>query len=397
MQMAQKVDIFWDFETTPLQSDISGFQIARRLREIANSYGLVRSFRTYLDVTKQQNPNFSKLKRELYSSGISIIDCPGTSRKDVVDKTMIVDMLTLAMDESPPSTILVATGDQDISYALAILRLRRFKVILVYPTGIHECLVMQSDQSTNWDSEVLGRDTDREEHRGRSSSSSSSSPSRRSVGSYISYASAPPVNGLQSSVAPRAPMGGYSKSLNTSISQAKIPRHHRTRSSARSSIIDELSPFNSPSHSPSPSRPQSPRSPKSLSGNHDSIPTSLTQAHGADNLKPRARSSTISGGFFFPPPPTFPLDPPPRDTMTLAPKTEPEASATSTPSSSGFAIIDRPKSTPEHQPDDTRSPQPDKASSSPVPNSPNPFNRSHQTTSVIVPSAAPTLLSTHLS
>ncbi|KXN82516.1 hypothetical protein AN958_02367, partial [Leucoagaricus sp. SymC.cos] len=299
-------------ETARVKSQVSGYQIAKGLREIADSYGLIRSFRTYLDIANQSHPGFSILRRELHSSGISIVDCPSTSRKDVADKAMIVDMLTLAMDESPPSTILVATGDQDLAYALAVLRLRRFKIVLVHPTHTKECLLMQSDDSIDWHRRVLGMDSGGNDGPpSSSSSSSSSSPSNHS--SDLSYATHPITNGFEHSAGqgdPSSNSGGVSTCHFTSVQQ-------RTQglNAASESLIG------------SPRRP----------GDADTPSTSK-----------RARSGTLSTsmGSFFPPPPNFPLDPSPAQRLgssepTPALEEKAETSPNSSRSSEGFTIVGR--------------------------------------------------------
>ncbi|KAF5358174.1 hypothetical protein D9756_001856 [Leucocoprinus leucothites] len=388
MQRTQRVDIFWDFATTPIDGDVSGYQIAKGLREIADSYGLVRSFRTYLDVVRQQHPGFSKLKRELYTSGISIIDCPSTSREDVADKAMIVDILTLVMDESPAHTILVATGDQDISYALAILRLRRFRVILVYPTGTHECLVMQSDESINWHRRILGRDSSESDQDDLSSSSSSSSPSpssKHSITPYIPYSSAPPINGFPSSASAQMSTGGHSKHVGTSGRRTSSPRHQIAKLNANSPLIDVQPPHRPSLTPPLIVSPHKSRAPSSIGSFREaSLLSAGSRGVSTADAKPRARSDTVSGGFFFSSPPSFPLGLPPTAIKTPTPRAAPEISPVSSHSSGGFAIVNRP--TPERHLDQGRraagASQPE-ATSIPIPLEP--LNGPTQ----ILPTAAP--------
>jgi hypothetical protein len=77
-------------ETAQVKSRASGYRVTKALRDIAHSYGFVRSFRAYLDVARQSDPgDFLTLRREIHCSGVSIVDCPSVSRKDVADKAMI--------------------------------------------------------------------------------------------------------------------------------------------------------------------------------------------------------------------------------------------------------------------------------------------------------------------
>lgn len=95
-------------------------------------------------------------------------------------------MLTLMIDQPPPYTIVIATGDCDLSYALAILRSRRYKVILVHPPSVHESLLMQADHTMSWYSQVLGIN---EENNSSSSSSTSTSSSSSTSPSHSSPSS----------------------------------------------------------------------------------------------------------------------------------------------------------------------------------------------------------------
>ncbi|KAF5357945.1 hypothetical protein D9756_001858 [Leucocoprinus leucothites] len=66
-----------------------------------------------------------------------------------------VDMLTHAADNPPPSTLVVIAGNNDFSYAISILRLRRYDIVLVCPkerTAEHS----QASLYLDWFSDILG-------------------------------------------------------------------------------------------------------------------------------------------------------------------------------------------------------------------------------------------------
>jgi uncharacterized LabA/DUF88 family protein len=125
--------------------------------------------------SKSPRPGFSS---ELQSSGITLVNCP---RKDVRDKMILgedfflcrktsikwlfllripVDMLAHAMD-TPPSTIVLITGDQaDLSYALSILKRRWYRTILIAPLNADSTtLRSQASLCFDWDNIVLNSST----------------------------------------------------------------------------------------------------------------------------------------------------------------------------------------------------------------------------------------------
>lgn len=76
-------------ETAKIEGKGSGCQVARELSSIADQFGVVKTFRTYLDVMNQLDDNFSTIRRELYSSGVTMVDCPSHSGRDIADKVII--------------------------------------------------------------------------------------------------------------------------------------------------------------------------------------------------------------------------------------------------------------------------------------------------------------------
>ena len=145
------------------------------IRSVAQSFGSVKLFKAYLEVTEQVPVSRTVvLRSELQSSGVSLTDCPHNGRKDVADKMIIgiftlslhnpyvltisqssVDMLAYAMDNPAPSTIVLISGDRDFAYALSLLRLRRYRVVLITLPNAHQSLRAQASISFDWASEVL--------------------------------------------------------------------------------------------------------------------------------------------------------------------------------------------------------------------------------------------------
>jgi len=68
-------------------------------------------------------------------------------------------MLSYAMDNVPPTTIILITGDRDFAYAAAVLRLRQYQVVVVAPTlpTPHLSLKSQASVLLNWNTDILDK------------------------------------------------------------------------------------------------------------------------------------------------------------------------------------------------------------------------------------------------
>ncbi|KAH9483748.1 hypothetical protein JR316_0003224 [Psilocybe cubensis] len=155
------VAIFWDYEENcPVPSNTSGYAAVDCLRNLAEPYGSVRSLKAYLEVTEQTPSKTLLMRSELQSSGVSLVDCPHNGRKDVADKMIIVDMLAHALDNPVPSTIILITGDRDFAYAMSILRLRRYRLVLVTLPHAHPSLTSQASVCLRWTDIVMSLSND---------------------------------------------------------------------------------------------------------------------------------------------------------------------------------------------------------------------------------------------
>ena len=110
MPMTGNVAVFWDYgavlnhffsflffnsefsvafivlENCPAPASTSGYAIANTISAIARSFGTVKVFKAYLEISDQSR---SSLRSELQSSGVSLVDCPHNGRKDVADKMIL--------------------------------------------------------------------------------------------------------------------------------------------------------------------------------------------------------------------------------------------------------------------------------------------------------------------
>lgn len=153
MQQPESVAIFWDFGNCPVPSNVSGREVVRNLMSLAHSFGSVKQFKAYWDMSQSNSPlAFPTLRSQLQSSGVSLTDCPPNSGNDAAGRMLLVDMIAYAIDNSPPATIILITSEQDCSYAVSILRLRKYRVVVIAPPGT---MVAQASVHLDWNSEVL--------------------------------------------------------------------------------------------------------------------------------------------------------------------------------------------------------------------------------------------------
>ncbi|KAI3955557.1 hypothetical protein MKW92_015236 [Papaver armeniacum] len=130
------VTIFWDIENCSVPSDVCPEDVAGNIRMALRVHpnfqdAAVASFSAYGDF----NAFTKRLREGCQRTGVKLVDVPN-GRKDAADKAILVDMFLFALDNPPPSTILLISGDVDFSPALHILGQRGYTVILVIPAGV---------------------------------------------------------------------------------------------------------------------------------------------------------------------------------------------------------------------------------------------------------------------
>ena len=79
-----------------------------------------------------------------------------------MNHSIAVDLIIHALDHPPPTTFLIITADRDFSYAIATLRLRKYRVVLLSPPGTHPDVTSQASVNVDWNKAVLdlGDETD---------------------------------------------------------------------------------------------------------------------------------------------------------------------------------------------------------------------------------------------
>ncbi|KAI0371734.1 DUF537-domain-containing protein [Pilatotrama ljubarskyi] len=155
MNVASNVAVFWDYENCALPATEPSYTIVNKIRLLAHQYGSVKTFKAYLEYPEQTSLKSMALRSELQSCGVSLIDCPHNGRKDVADKMMMVDMMAHAIDNPAPATIILISGDRDFVYAVSILSLRQYRIILLAPRNAHGGLKGQAEAVYNWPEDFL--------------------------------------------------------------------------------------------------------------------------------------------------------------------------------------------------------------------------------------------------
>ncbi|PIL23772.1 hypothetical protein GSI_13522 [Ganoderma sinense ZZ0214-1] len=185
----EHVAIFWDYENCAPPTSTPGYDVVNNIRQVAHEYGSVKLFKAYLELSEQSSSKSIGLRSELQSCGVSLTDCPHNGRKDVADKMMIVDMLTYAIDNPAPATIVLISGDRDFVYAVSVLRLRKYRVVLVAPHCAHASLKSQASALLNWEIDIMGKTAPRpgalEASHNASDDALQRSPRRPSCGSQL--------------------------------------------------------------------------------------------------------------------------------------------------------------------------------------------------------------------
>ncbi|KZT29332.1 DUF537-domain-containing protein, partial [Neolentinus lepideus HHB14362 ss-1] len=129
-----KVSIFWDFENCQPSSGVDACALTENIRRIAHRFGQVTSFKAYIDLALlSRNARPAAFRAQLQASGVLLIDTPHHNKKEVADKVMIVDMMAFALENQPPATVILITGDSDFAYLVSVLRFRLYRVVLITP------------------------------------------------------------------------------------------------------------------------------------------------------------------------------------------------------------------------------------------------------------------------
>lgn len=129
------VAILWDIENCPVPSDVRPEDVAGNIRMALRVHPIIKGAVTMFSAYGDFNAFPRRVREGCQRTGVKLIDVPN-GRKDAADKAILVDMFLFALDNPPPSSIMLISGDVDFAPALHILGQRGYTVILVIPSGV---------------------------------------------------------------------------------------------------------------------------------------------------------------------------------------------------------------------------------------------------------------------
>ncbi|KAL7414928.1 NYN domain-containing protein [Mrakia frigida] len=159
------VMIFWDSENCNISGQENPGPVIRKLRSMFSPLGPINIFRYYTRTIHAWD-NLPTFRARIAANGVEVRDCPSWLGKGTVDHTLLVEMLTAAMDVPAPATFILISGDKDFSYLLNTLKNRGYNLIVVFGghhfSGVEE-LRNPSSQVYRWSNIIREIEADQEE------------------------------------------------------------------------------------------------------------------------------------------------------------------------------------------------------------------------------------------
>ncbi|KAG9152095.1 hypothetical protein Leryth_017666 [Lithospermum erythrorhizon] len=144
------VAILWDIENCPVPSDVRSDNIAGNIRMALRVHPVIKGAVTLFSAYGDFNAFPRRLREGCQRTGVKLVDVPN-GRKDAADKAILVDMFLFALDNPPPSTIMLISGDVDFAPALHILGQRGYTVILAIPSNTFVSSALSNAGRFVWD------------------------------------------------------------------------------------------------------------------------------------------------------------------------------------------------------------------------------------------------------
>ncbi|KAK1439930.1 hypothetical protein QVD17_05755 [Tagetes erecta] len=144
------IAILWDMENCPVPSDLRPEDVAGNIRMALRVHPMISGAVTMFSAYGDFNGFPRRLREGCQRTGVKLIDVPN-GRKDAADKAILVDMFLFALDNPPPSSIMLISGDVDFSPALHVLGQRGYTIILVIPSGVGVSSALSNAGSFVWD------------------------------------------------------------------------------------------------------------------------------------------------------------------------------------------------------------------------------------------------------
>ncbi|ONK60278.1 uncharacterized protein A4U43_C08F16440 [Asparagus officinalis] len=144
------VAILWDIENCPVPIDVRPEDVAGNIRMALRVHPVINGAVTLFSAYGDFNAFPRRLREGCQRTGVKLVDVPN-GRKDAADKAILVDMFLFALDNRPPSSILLISGDVDFAPALHILGQRGYTVILVIPCRVGVATALTNAGRFVWD------------------------------------------------------------------------------------------------------------------------------------------------------------------------------------------------------------------------------------------------------
>ncbi|BBN14063.1 hypothetical protein MPTK1_6g08570 [Marchantia polymorpha subsp. ruderalis] len=129
------VAILWDIENCPVPSEVKAEDVAGNIRMALRLHPVIEGAVTLFSAYGDFNHFPRKVREGCQRTGVNLIDVPN-GKKDASDKAILVDLFLFALDNPPPCTIFLISGDVDFAPALHKLGQRGYTVVLAIPSGV---------------------------------------------------------------------------------------------------------------------------------------------------------------------------------------------------------------------------------------------------------------------
>ncbi|MCO5548586.1 hypothetical protein L7F22_002046 [Adiantum nelumboides] len=144
------VAILWDIENCPVPGEVNADEVAGNIRMALRVHPAVKGAVTMFSAYGDFNHFPRRLREGCQRTGVNLIDVPN-GKKDASDKAILVDMFLFALDNSPPCTILLISGDVDFAPALHKLGQRGYTMVLAIPANVGVSSVLCNAGRFVWD------------------------------------------------------------------------------------------------------------------------------------------------------------------------------------------------------------------------------------------------------
>ncbi|KAI4375981.1 hypothetical protein MLD38_013787 [Melastoma candidum] len=150
------VAVLWDIENCPVPNDVRPEDVAGNIRMALRVHPMIRGAVMMFSAYGDFNAFPRRLREGCQRTGVKLIDVPN-GRKDAADKAILVDMFLFALDNRPPSSIMLISGDVDFAPALHILGQRGYVIILVIPSTVGVSSALSNSGAFVWDWQSIAR------------------------------------------------------------------------------------------------------------------------------------------------------------------------------------------------------------------------------------------------